>query len=65
MLGDASAFVDVTAVTTFSDDIAWLAATGVSAGWTEADGTRTYRPNDPVKRGDMAAFLHRLDLLGT
>lgn len=39
----------------FEDDIAWLAATGVTRGCA-AD---RFCPQDPVTRGQMAAFLHR------
>ena len=42
------------------DDILWLAQTGISAGWTEKDGTKTFRPANGVQRADMAAFLYRL-----
>ena len=59
----AKAFVDVNTRTSHNIEIAWLAAQGISVGWTEANGTKTFRPNDTVKRGDMAAFLHRLDAL--
>ena len=41
-------------------DIIWLASAGVSAGWIEPDGTRTFRPTAGVQRADMAAFLYRL-----
>ena len=57
--GDASAFADVDASTPHAEDILWLAANGVSAGWDEADGTKTFRPYEEVARCDMAAFMHR------
>ena len=41
-------------------DIIWLASAGVSTGWIEPDGTRTFRPTAGVQRADMAAFLYRL-----
>jgi hypothetical protein len=44
----------------FQQQIQWLAARGVTLGWAEADGTRTYRPQEAVKRDSMAAFLYRL-----
>ena len=53
-------FVDVTSDTAHAADIEWLASTGVSQGWTETDGTKTYRPLESVARADMAAFLYRL-----
>ncbi|MCR4869792.1 MAG: S-layer homology domain-containing protein, partial [Atopobiaceae bacterium] len=40
--------------------VLWLAQTGVSAGWTEKDGSHTFRPYENVARADMAAFLHRM-----
>lgn len=48
-------FTDVTANTPGCGDIEWLASIGVTTGY--ADGT--YRPNAPVARQAMAAFLHR------
>ena len=53
-------FADVPVGTVFFDEMAWLAATGISTGWTEANGTRTYRPLQPVNRDVMAAFMYRL-----
>ncbi|WP_431778323.1 S-layer homology domain-containing protein [Microbacterium aurantiacum] len=59
-------FVDVSAVTTsttynvFAREIAWFAHRGISAGWSQADGSRVYRPAQPVLRDAMAAFLYRL-----
>ena len=49
-------FVD-TCGSTFRADIEWLAATGVTKGCS-ATGPK-FCPNDPVTRGQMAAFLHR------
>ncbi|WP_170286272.1 S-layer homology domain-containing protein [Bifidobacterium ramosum] len=60
-LGADVAFGDVSASTPHSADIAWLAKTGVTTGWTERDGSRTYRGMRPVVRQDMAAFLHRMN----
>ena len=53
-------FTDVNVTTSHALDIKWLAATGVSEGWTEPDGSRTFRGMSTVKRQDMAAFLQRL-----
>lgn len=53
-------FRDVTSSTPHADDIGWLADAGVSEGWREPDGSRTFRGMDSVKRQDMAAFLYRL-----
>lgn len=56
----ASPFADVPKSMQFSDDMRWMAEAGISTGWTEADGTSTYRPLEPVKRDAMAAFMYRL-----
>ena len=54
-------FSDVDASTPHAKEVWWLASTGVSEGWKEDDGTRTFRPYDEIARCDMAAFLHRMD----
>src|SRR5262245_58911365 len=48
-------FIDVPQDHPFFWDIAWLAQTGVTNGYDDG----TFRPEDPVTRGAMAAFLHR------
>ena len=53
-------FNDVTSATAHSEDILWMAESGISEGWKNADGTRSFRPYLMVARGDMAAFLFRL-----
>ncbi|WP_159701051.1 S-layer homology domain-containing protein [Arthrobacter sp. 18067] len=53
-------FSDVNSSTQFNAEISWLASQGISTGWVEANGTRTYRPLSPVNRDAMAAFLYRL-----
>lgn len=53
-------FRDVTSSTQFYSEISWLAARGISTGWLEADGSRTYRPLNSVARDAMAAFLYRM-----
>lgn len=55
-----SPFADVASDQLFYKEMAWLAEKGVSNGWTEPDGTKTYRPFEPVYRDAMAAFLYRL-----
>ena len=57
---DMAAFSDVDASTPHAREIWWLAREGISEGWTEDDGTRTFRPYDNIARCDMAAFLYRL-----
>ncbi|MFF2296509.1 S-layer homology domain-containing protein [Arthrobacter bambusae] len=55
----ASPFTDVTPQTAFYKEITWLSSTGISTGWTETNGTRTYRPVTAVARDAMAAFMYR------
>ena len=43
----------------FEADIEWMAANGVTVGCNPPVFDR-YCPNDPVTRGQMAAFMHRL-----
>jgi hypothetical protein len=40
--------------------INWLAATGVTQGSGIAGGKVTFKPQDPVTRGAMAQFMHKL-----
>ncbi|WP_239519338.1 immunoglobulin-like domain-containing protein [Bifidobacterium ramosum] len=53
-------FRDVTVQTPHYTEVLWLASTGISTGWTERDGSKTFRGMSTVKRQDMAAFLRRL-----
>lgn len=61
----APTFVDVASTSgapnysEFAAEISWLANSGVTTGWTEPDGSRTFRPFQPVTRDAMAAFLYR------
>ncbi|MEV8139739.1 S-layer homology domain-containing protein, partial [Pseudarthrobacter oxydans] len=55
-----SPFTDIATNHAFYKEITWLAATGISNGWTEPDGTKTYRPTLAVSREAMAAFMYRL-----
>ncbi|MFT3876578.1 MAG: S-layer homology domain-containing protein [Propioniciclava sp.] len=52
-------FTDVTPSSPFYKEIEWLASTGISTGWAEAGGKRTFRPYTSVNRDAMAAFLYR------
>jgi hypothetical protein len=54
-----SPFTDIDTNNPFYKQITWLATNGISTGWTEADGTKTYRPVQPVARDAMAAFMDR------
>jgi uncharacterized repeat protein (TIGR02543 family) len=40
--------------------INWMAKTGITVGSGSASGKTTYRPQDPVTRGAMAQFMHKL-----
>jgi hypothetical protein len=53
-------FADVPPGTQFEAEINWLAGQGISTGWVEPNGTKTYRPLWPVNRDAMAAFMYRL-----
>ena len=53
-------FRDVSGRTSHSREIWWLAAKGVSSGWA-VGSSKEFRPNTTVKRGDMAAFLYRMN----
>lgn len=55
-----SPFADITPATQFYKEMAWLSASGISTGWREPNGTRTFRPLQPVNRDAMAAFMYRL-----
>lgn len=55
-----SPFADVTTTSTFYKEISWLAASGISTGWTVGGATQ-FRPGASVTREQMAAFLYRLD----
>ena len=57
-------FVDVPPSLTFAKQICWLASEGISTGYEEPNGTRTFRPGQPVLREQMAAFLFRYDDAG-
>lgn len=61
-LGTALNFRDVNETTPHHDDITWLSRTGVTEGWVESNGTRTFRGMNAVVRQDMAAFLHRMSV---
>ncbi|MBK5267601.1 MAG: S-layer homology domain-containing protein [Acidimicrobiia bacterium] len=53
----SSGFIDI-AGSVFVADIEWLAATGITKGCNPPANT-LFCPNNPVTRGQMAAFLHR------
>lgn len=55
-----SPFSDVSTATSHYKEICWLAESGISTGWIEADGTKTFRPFSDAARADVSAFLKRL-----
>ena len=58
--GATNPFRDVSSATPHYEAIVWMANAGVTTGFGETDGTRTYRGDQMILRQDMAAFLHRL-----
>ncbi len=56
----APGFSDVGPGNQFFNEISWLAGKGVTTGWTMSNGSREFRPLEPVARDAMAAFLYRL-----
>ncbi|WP_231129458.1 GH25 family lysozyme [Bifidobacterium choloepi] len=57
---EQATYSDVSSSTPHASEIWWTTANGISTGWTESDGTKTFRPTNTVLRQDMAAFLYRL-----
>lgn len=55
-----SPFSDVTANHVFLQEMNWMFNKGISTGWSEPNGTVTYRPFESVRRDAMAAFMYRL-----
>lgn len=56
-----SPFTDLSPRQDFYAEMTWLASTGVSTGWAEANGTSTFRALEPIRRDAMAAFLFRVN----
>ena len=54
-----SPFSDVSTSNVFYKEIAWAYSKGITQGWKMKDGTRQFRPFEPVKRDAVAAFLMR------
>lgn len=48
-------FPDVLPDTFYHDDVTWLKNNGISTGYTDG----TYRPGQPLTRGEAATMLHR------
>ena len=53
-----SPFFDVPVGAQFYKEITWLAAQGISTGWSESGG-KSFKPLQPVNRDAMAAFMFR------
>jgi cell wall-associated NlpC family hydrolase len=49
-------FHDVPQGKFYAESVTWMAQAGITAGYSG----RVFRPNDPVSRGELAAFIHRL-----
>ncbi len=49
-------FHDVPTGKYYTEPVAWMAQAGISHGYTG----RTFNPNQPVSRGELAAFIHRV-----
>lgn len=54
-----SPFADMAPTSTFYKEVTWLAAYGITTGWVDANGQRSFRPGDNINRDAMAAFLYR------
>ena len=54
-----SPFSDVSTKNIFYKEISWAYDEGITEGWKMKNGTREFRPVQPVKRDAMAAFLMR------
>lgn len=57
---DAIMFTDLSEGDPFHQEIEWMAQQGITTGWIEEDGTRTFRPKEGIQRDAMAAFFYRL-----
>lgn len=56
-----SPFADLKGGQQFLADMNWMYSKGISTGWTEKNGARTYRPFQSISREAMAAFMYRLE----
>lgn len=55
-----SPFTDVSTSNQFYKEIAWLAETGISTGWSDG----SFRPLQPIARDAMSTFLYRMRTKG-
>lgn len=56
-------FADVPVTAGSAAAISWMATSGISTGTAQPSGLPLYKPQDPVSRQAMAAFLQRLSNL--
>ncbi|GAA1744936.1 S-layer homology domain-containing protein [Aeromicrobium alkaliterrae] len=56
-----SPFIDVPTTATFYKEITWLNSRGITTGYDEPGGKKSFRGNQPVLREQTAAFLYRYD----
>jgi hypothetical protein len=56
-----SPFTDIPTSHVFYDEITWLAELGITTGYDNGDGTKSFRGSQPVLREQMATFLYRYD----
>ncbi|NQX11996.1 S-layer homology domain-containing protein [Microbacteriaceae bacterium VKM Ac-2855] len=56
--GFQPSFSDVTYSNPFFSDIEWMSRSGISTGYVNPDGSRSYRPTAVVSRQAMASFLY-------
>jgi len=54
-----SPFTDVPTDSAFLKEIAWMSNKGLSTGYDNGNGTRSFKPFDDITRDAMAAFLYR------
>ena len=56
-------FADVPVNSQYAAALAWMKATGISTGTAQPSGLPLYKPQDPVSRQALSAFLFRFDNL--
>lgn len=54
-----SPFTDITKGDPHYKAVVWAYQQDITTGWVMKDGTRQFRPTDPIARDAMAAFLYR------
>jgi len=55
----APVFTDVTSSHASFTEIQWMAAAGISGGTTQKDGTKLYKPSDPISKAVLSVMLYR------